>query len=78
MLDWAPMTNFDRILSEARELLTDEERRKLYLALAPEAEDMDPEERAALEQAIEEGFEDFEKGNYSDARVFARQLLARP
>ena len=78
MLNCTPMTNFDRILSEARELLTEEERRKLYLALAPDVDEMDREERAALEQAIEEGFEDFERGNYSDARVFAQQLLARP
>lgn len=48
MLHCTPMTNYDRILSEARELLTEEERRKLYLALAPEAGDV---ETAWLEEA---------------------------
>lgn len=79
MLNYVPMTNFDRILSDARELLTEAERRRLSLELVPvEEDDMDLEERAALDKAIEEGFEDFEKGNYSDARAFAKQLLARP
>lgn len=72
------MTNFDRILSEARELLTDEEQLKLCVALVPEMKDeMDSEEREALEQSIEEGFADFDKGDYSDARTFAKTLSAR-
>lgn len=75
MLNYSPMTNYDRILSEAKTLLTEDERRKLHLALAPD--EMDAAERGALEQAIEEGFEDFEKGNYSSARELSKQLLAR-
>ncbi len=79
MLNYTPMTNFDRILSEARELLTEAEQRRLSVELMPAAaDDMDAEERAALDKAIEEGFEDFDKGDYSDARTFAKQLLARP
>lgn len=79
MLNYPTMTNFDRILSEARELLTEAEQRRLSVELMPAAaDDMDAEERAALDKAIEEGFEDFDKGDYSDARTFAKQLLARP
>jgi hypothetical protein len=38
---------------------------------------MDASERAELEQAIEEGYEDFERGDHEDARDFAVQLLAK-
>ena len=37
----------------------------------------DPEERARLIQAIEEGAEDIERGDHVDALEFANQLLAR-
>jgi hypothetical protein len=37
----------------------------------------DPEERARLLQAIEEGAEDIERGEYVDGMEFANQLLAR-
>ena len=48
--------------------------RKLSLELVHDMKDeLEPEERAALEAAIEQGFEDFEQG---DAREFAKQLLA--
>ena len=56
MLNYTSMTNFDRILSEARELLTDDERRKLYLALAPEVEAPDPEIEAAWLKVAERRF----------------------
>jgi hypothetical protein len=36
-----------------------------------------PEERARLLQAIEEGAEDIERGDYVDGMDFANQLLAR-
>jgi hypothetical protein len=39
--------------------------------------DMDAEERAELEAAIEEGYEDFEKGDVVDARSYAERLLAK-
>ena len=39
---------------------------------------MDPAERAELEQAIEEGYEDFERGDHEDAREFVARLLAKP
>lgn len=39
--------------------------------------DMDPEERARLEAAIEEGYEDFERGDTEDARTYAERLLAK-
>jgi hypothetical protein len=39
---------------------------------------MDPSERVELEQAIEEGYEDFERGDYEDAKEFAARLLAKP
>jgi hypothetical protein len=39
--------------------------------------DMDPEERAELEAAIEEGARDFEKGDHMEARAFMAQLRAK-
>ena len=41
-------------------------------------ESMSPEVRAALEQAIEEGYQDFERGDYEDAKEFAARLSAKP
>lgn len=38
--------------------------------------DMDPEERAELEEAIEEGYRDIENGDVVDGIEFAEQLLA--
>lgn len=40
-------------------------------------DEFDPEERARLLQAIEEGAEDIERGDYVDGMDFANQLLAR-
>ncbi len=37
-----------------------------------------PAERAELEHAIEEGAEDFERGDFVDAREFALRLAAKP
>lgn len=39
-------------------------------------EEMGPEERAELEEAIEEGYRDIEKGDVVDGIEFAEQLLA--
>ena len=39
--------------------------------------DMDPEERAELEQEIEAGYRDIEKGDFVDAREFLAQLRAK-
>lgn len=39
--------------------------------------DMDPEERAQLEQEIEAGYRDFEKGDFVDARELLVQLRAK-
>ena len=41
-------------------------------------EEMSAEERAELEQAVEEGYEDFERGDYEDANALAARLLAKP
>ena len=38
--------------------------------------DMAPEERAELEESIEEGFRDIERGDVEDAIAYAEQLLA--
>jgi len=38
---------------------------------------MDPEERAALEESIEEGFRDMENGDHVEARTFIAQLRAK-
>lgn len=40
-------------------------------------DEFDPEERARIIQAIEEGAEDIERGDYVDGMEFANQLLAR-
>jgi hypothetical protein len=39
---------------------------------------MAPEERAELEQELDEGRRDFESGDHADAREFVTQLLAKP
>jgi hypothetical protein len=39
--------------------------------------DMDPEERAELEESIEEGFRDMENGDHMGARAFMAQLRAK-
>jgi hypothetical protein len=41
-------------------------------------EEMSADERAELEQAIEEGYNDFERGDYEDATEFAARLVAKP
>ena len=38
--------------------------------------DMDPEERAELEESIEEGFRDMENGDHMEARAFMGQLYS--
>lgn len=40
-------------------------------------EEFHPEERARLLQAIEDGVEDIEKGDYVDGMEFANELLAK-
>jgi hypothetical protein len=45
--------------------------------LMPVDDDFDPAERARLLQAIEEGAEDFERGDHMDAFEFVAQLRAR-
>jgi hypothetical protein len=37
----------------------------------------DPDDRVKLEAAIEEGYADFEAGDYEDARTYAERLLAK-
>jgi hypothetical protein len=39
--------------------------------------DMEPGERAELEAAIEEGYEDIKRGDVEDARAYAERLLAK-
>jgi len=39
--------------------------------------DMVPEERAELEESIEEGYRDMENGDHMDAREFMAQLRAK-
>ncbi len=45
--------------------------------LMPVDDDFDPEERARLLRAIEEGAEDFERGDHMDGFEFVAQLRAR-
>ncbi len=41
-------------------------------------DDMSDQERAELERAVEEGAEDFERGDFEDARELALRLAAKP
>ena len=45
--------------------------------LMPVEDDFDPEEKARLLQAIDEGAEDIERGDYVDGFEFIAQLRAR-
>lgn len=47
------------------------------LLVFPVAGEMSDEERADLERAIEEGAEDFERGDFEDAHEFALRLAAK-
>jgi hypothetical protein len=40
-------------------------------------DEFEPEEKARLLQAIEDGIEDIERGDYVDGMEFANELLAR-
>ena len=46
------------------------------LRVFPVNEEMTDEDRAALERAVEEGAEDFERGDFENAREFAVRLAA--
>jgi hypothetical protein len=51
----------------------------LRVLLADEPDEaMSEEERLRLEQAIEEGYADFERGDFEDAAQFAARLAAKP
>ena len=41
-------------------------------------EGLSSEERAELESSIEEGYADFERGDFEDAEKFAARLAAKP
>jgi hypothetical protein len=40
-------------------------------------EELSDQERAEIEQAVEEGYGDFERGDFEDAREFAARLVAK-
>ena len=44
--------------------------------LLTDPDELTAEERAELEAAIDEGADDFERGDYEDARAFALRLAA--
>ena len=44
--------------------------------LLAEAAELTAEERVELEAAVDEGAEDFERGDFEDARAFALRLAA--
>ena len=50
---------------------------ELQLVTTDSWADMDPEERAELEESIEEGFRDMENGDHMEARAFMAQLRAK-
>jgi hypothetical protein len=45
--------------------------------LLPVHDESDPEERARILQSIEEGYEDFERGDHMDGFEFIAQLRAK-
>ena len=47
------------------------------LLVFPVAGDMNDEERAELERALDEAEEDFERGDFEDAHEFALHLVAK-
>lgn len=69
------MTNFDRILSEAKALLSEAEQRRLSMALVPEG-GMGPDERARLHSAINESLDDIEADRGNDMAEFLEGLKA--
>ena len=76
------MSEVDHLLNEAMKL-TEAQRAELAHRLLETVNEedafasMDPEERVALEAAIEEGYEDFEKGDVVDGLEFAKSLASR-
>jgi hypothetical protein len=64
------MTNYDRILAEARELLTEEERFKLSMDLAPRQVDLE------LEESLARGIADMKAGRVTDFDDFMSELEA--
>jgi hypothetical protein len=50
---------------------------QIELLPVPVDDDLDPQERARLLQAIDEGIEDFERGDHMDGFDFIAQLRAR-
>lgn len=65
-----PMMNYEGILSEARELLTEGEQRKLALDVAPPQKD--PEQEASLAR----GIADMRAGRVTDFDDFMAELEA--
>ena len=49
----------------------------LEVKLVVAEDEFEPEEKARLLQAIEDGFEDIDKGDYVDGIEFADELLAK-
>lgn len=80
MLNCTPMTNFDRILAEARELLTEEERRRLSLELVPDEGALDPGIEAAWMEEEKRRFAEHDAGKaksvpWAEAR---ERIFAKP
>jgi hypothetical protein len=67
----AHIVNGQIVLDEPAELAEGAE-----LLVFPVTE-MSDDERAELERAIEEGIEDFERGDFEDARELGLRLLAK-
>ena len=69
----AQVKNGRLVLDEPTDL---PEGQEVELVVLDDAE-FEPEERARLLQAIEDGVEDIEKGDYVDGMQFANELLAK-
>jgi hypothetical protein len=69
----AQVKNGRLVLDEPTDL---PEGQEVELVVLDDAE-FEPEERARLLQAIEDGVEDIEKGDYVDGIEFANELLAK-
>ena len=66
----------EKLLAELMKLPWEEREALALRVLEPANDDMSTEERAELEQAIEESVKDHENGDFEDAVAFADRLVA--
>ncbi len=73
----AHVRNGHFVIDESTDLPEGTEVELQLVKVADAFADMAPEDREELEEAIEEGFRDFENGDHISAREFLAQLRAK-